>query len=787
MTTKYIILIIEVDNNMKRIFIITTIIVIIVIIGLSNFSLLATKIDNKFTYRENYEEIINYKDVVDKILENKLEQKYLNNEFGIWIHTKYNGRSDNKKLDIDLISFKLMLDGGGWRYYQLSLEDNNDSIAGLQFSRTKIYLEEEQTFIDVMQTQFNFETSCNTNEDFEVSLEVRFPFSLLKSHIKSHNKLLESLHHLNKIIKNNFLDYHLLNPYLFPNTIDVNSESFFEFGIGYLSPENDKGPNRIETRFFFGRNSIFEPRVFRMKITPYDLNREYKLSYFNNYRTVDDTGNEQFFRSFSIDFEPAVELQITSIPGEGKIKYDFGNSGGLATKISLNAKGGILSDIIQSFIIDPLPEYMAFDLTILGERVFKYESSSRYSVSFIMDSIDEGNFVKLELNELPKTIIAEWGLKVFLSSLSGSGFVDLDMSGDLGRISLSLLNSDNPFIEIDNFPQKLRVDGFVDIPRLQGSLTASKYSGPTTILNIPLKFDKWEILGSIYINNGYGHSSFNLPDESSDYVSFGFDTNDNSLFGFGINIFDREQKKQILYIAVDAIATDDFFLSFNYVDSEIKDFKLSGKITELIDFVISIDYQTIGLNLSTSWILGNYGSFEIVMNKEISINLDQIDFNNIELDGVIGVYPGTKLIVDWQRGDSGYFKIQTDGIDFTPSFEMTFSDKNSNEIFITGSVILNPSCILKFDWVWGETGHFTIFTNNLIEEVFFEVGYNYQQNIDEFQYGFKISGDDINIIRTIQWDTQDGIIPRIWILGDETIPGIWDVWLLWQYEWYEVK
>jgi hypothetical protein len=100
---------------------------------------------------------------------------------------------------------------------------------------------------------------------------------------------------------------------------------------------------------------------------------------------------------------------------------------------------------------------------------------------------------------------------------------------------------------------------------------------------------------------------------------------------------------------------------------------------------------------------------------------------------------------------------------------------------------LNPDCIIKFDWEWGQIGHFTIFTNDLIEDVHFEVGYNYYQNLDEYEYGFNITGTDINVIRTVQWDTEDGIIPRIWILGDDPIPGNWDIWLLWQYEWFEVK
>ena len=770
---------------MKKFLINCILLLIIVNILLINYPTLAMNVNKKESYI--HENIIKNSEIglfEDKIIYNNMENKInIDNEYGIWIYTIFNGLSDEIKLDIDLVTFKLMIDGGGWKYYKLSLEEINDSSAGLQFVRTKIFLEEEEIFVDVVQTQFTFETSCNTYKDFEVSLEIRFPFSLLKSKIKSNNFFNFPFIRYN----NNCLNFIKSKIELYSKQTPILSESYFHIRIGYSSPGNNEGPNRVETRFFFGRNSILEPRVFRLKILPYDLGREYKLSYFNSYLTIDETGVENFYRTFSVDFEPAVELQITNIPGNGKIRYDFGNSGGVSTKISFKAQGGSLSNIIQSFIIDPLPEYMSFDLTILGERSFKYESEKKYSVKYIMESIEEGNLISLELDELPESITAEWGLKLFLLPLSGSGFIDLDMSSDLGSMALSLADSEKPFIEINNFPQKLRVDGFIDVPNLQGSIQASKYLGQKTIINIPLIFDKWEIIGTIYINNGYGAASFNLPDSNSDHVSLGFDTNNDPLLGLGLTVNDLDQNQQVLYIAVDAIATDDLFLSFDYISSEINNLQWSGRITELIDLEISIDYQGIGFNLATSWIVGVQGLFVFEINKEISIDLNQIDLGEIELDGKIGIYPGTILEVEWERGKIGYINIQTDGIELSPEIELNFLDKNSNEVFLFCSIIMNPNCILKFDWEWGETGHFTIFTNDIIEDVYIEIGYNYDQNLDEFKYGFKITGSDINVIRTIQWDTENGIIPRIWILGDDPIPGNWDVWLLWQYEWYEVK
>jgi len=229
------------------------------------------------------------------------------------------------------------------------------------------------------------------------------------------------------------------------------------------------------------------------------------------------------------------------------------------------------------------------------------------------------------------------------------------------------------------------------------------------------------------------------------------------------------------------------FLSFDYISSEINNLQWTGSITELIDLEISIDYQGIGFNLITSWILGDHGLLIFNVNKEISIDLNQIDLGDIKLDGRIGVYPGSTLVIEWERGTNGYINIQTEGLDFSPEIELNFLDKNSNEIFLFCSILMNPDCILLFDWNWDETGHFTVFTNDLIRDIYFEIGYNYDNTLDEFEYGFKLTGSDISVIRTIQWDTENGIIPRIWILGDDPIPGTWDVWLLWKYEWYEVN
>ena len=103
-------------------------------------------------------------------------------------------------------------------------------------------------------------------------------------------------------------------------------------------------------------------------------------------------------------------------------------------------------------------------------------------------------------------------------------------------------------------------------------------------------------------------------------------------------------------------------------------------------------------------------------------------------------------------------------------------------------VVLNPNCYVKCDWDWGEVGHFTFYARELFTQFDFEALYNYDSSQNKYQYGFKIEATDfLDLTRKVLWETENGIVPRIWFLGDNGFPGNWDVWLLWNYEWYEVK
>jgi hypothetical protein len=677
-----------------------------------------------------------------------------NNEYGVWIYTIYNGHSDEVRLDIDLSTFKLMLDGGGWKYYTIDLESSADTTIGLRFVRTKIFLMDEEMFVDVIQTHFSMETSCDTEKDYSIFLEVRFPFSLLKSKSRSFDisdfntyqifltyferpffnslpRLFQQVFtYLQSLFDKDDLDDNVVNAC-------STSNAYFSMRLGFSSPDDDRGPQRMETRFFFGRNSIFDPQVFRFNVIPYDIEREYSLIYNASFLTVDDASTEAFYRSFSVCFEPIAELQITSIPGKGKISYDFGSSGGKATRISFSAVGGSLSNIIQRFLIDPLPSYMSFDLTVLGERSFVYESDRSYDVTYMMDDVQEGNIVALALTDLPEKMTVSWGLRVHLLSLTASGLIDLDMSSDITFASLSLFGSEDPFMEISNFPRKLRLDASVDARHLNGYVQASKYSGAITTITVPIRFNKWEITSVLELYDGYGLASFDLPSDDDPHVLVGLDTGGTRLFGLMLTVVDTEASKQVFSITVEAIATDDLSISFDYTDGAVSNLVWSGRITEIVDLVISLYFEGADFIIGATWSIGEKGLLELQLNKPI---------------------------------------------------EVTFADIENTEFKLSGFVSLNENSYIKIEWEWGPTGYFMIYTREPIGDMLhFELGYGPVKN-SFHQYGFNITGTDfLDVKRTVMWDTENGIIPRIWILGDNPFPGEWDVWLLWNHQWYEVR
>ena len=719
-------------------------------------------------------------------------------DFGIRINTRYNGGEEfSTPINIGLAEFGSMLNTGESKFVKVTMQNKDDTTVELRFTRTKIMDGSE----NVIETKFNVETDCDTTKDYETSLEVRFPFAMLDGGQPSFSN----------------------NPY-------------FSAKVGYKSySASGEGANKVDTTFFFGRDNIDEPRVFRMKLKPNSIDTDTKLTFFTSYLGVDGSGDEVFQRVYSVGFEPATELTITTIPGEAKISYDFGESAGVPTKISFRAEGGLLDDIIQSFTIDPLPGFMSFDLTVLGVREFIYESDQTYDLTYSLDSVQNGNLVRFEVVDLPKKIHASCGIDIGeFGDLSVASFADLDMSSDVESFSLYFKDNEIPFMSIENFPRKLRYEGFIDIPagvgnlsfyrgiddvreitfniafdivsitksfelknnfirlawdiNLQegqgdihierdsdsamafstsltigdwtfakslelsntyiglswdidreernGRITFSKdSSGGSPSVSVSISYNDWSIVDTVDLNNELIELYWNLPTDEDSHAEIGLNTGGNEIFHNTLALV--EDSVEILSIGIGIQTEDNFYISWDNNDGIISNFEWSGRILQLsdVDIAVNLDGEIFSINADIT--LGETGALNIGFNKDVTVTFVDTESERFKVHGDASFYADSQLQISWELGESGEFSIYT-------------------------------------------------FSEPLGDEFNLEFVYDPQHN-SNYKYGFSLTGDNfIEITRTIKWYSEDGQLIRIWILGDDPLPGDWELDVLWNYEWYSV-
>lgn len=718
-------------------------------------------------------------------------------DFGVWVNTRYDGGEIiSTPLQLGMTDFASMLNTGETKQFKISMQNKDDTNIDLRFIRTKIMNNTEK----VVETKCDIITACDTSKQYEVSVEIRFPFVMLEGGQPSEDN----------------------NPY-------------FATKIGYQSQTGQGAANHINTTVYIGRENINDPRVFRLSIKPENIETGSKLTFFTSYLTVDETGNEVFQRTYSIAFEPATELTITSIPREAKISYEFGRSAGIQTKISLRAEGGILDDIIQSLLLDPLPSYMTFDLTILGSREFLYESDRSYNISYSIDSIQNGNLVTFNVIDLPQRIAATWGLSLgTLGDLAASSFAELDMSQDVQRLSLSFFGNDHPFISLENFPKKLRFESGVDLRDGTGNITFIRGQDETRTLNISLQHkditvtksfelknnfvqmnwkidlinntgffnitrdsesimtlstiieynnwtftkaielknnhlqlswdinreqrmgrvilardtgsgnptlsfslahDGWILDDTLEFQNNYLELYWQLPTQTNNHVELGLLTSGGQLFHNTISVID--EGTELFHIGFGLQTDDHYIISWDYLNGQISNFQWSGRLLRLTDVDIGVNLDGELFSISADIDVGESGSIELQFNKAVTVN---------------------------------------------------FVNTASDTFKINGNVCINASKRLQLSWVLGETGFFTVYTYGqpLGDQFSLEVGYD-PQHTGNYQYGFRLLGEHfIEITRTIQWYSVNGTLARIWILGDEPIPGDWTLEVLWNSQWYTV-
>ena len=617
-------------------------------------------------------------------------------DLGVWIVTKYEGKENEVKLDIDVDDFINMLyHSPTHRIYKLTMQREDDVEVRLDFAKTKI------RDIEAILTDFrvSIDESTDLTKDFEVSLEFRFPYSLLES-----------------------------------EEAELSAE-YFSARVTYRYDGGGEGPHNVGTWFYFGKESLRDPGILRMKIDPYLYGgNPVPLTYEASLLTVDSDGNEAFHRVITLKIDPAPEVTVTSVPREGKIEYYFEETPGLRTSVELSSKGTLFEDFVQSFILDPLPSYMRFDLTLLGERSFVYEADRPYDVTYLVNSTQNGNVIRLELKGIPERIEARWGLNASLIAGRALGFIDLKMSDNLDEASLHLKGSEKPFIRITNFPKNLYVAGFIDIPGARGYIELEKYSGSTTTITVPVNFKGWRLEGILRIKDGHAKAFYDLP-AGDGYGEVGLDTEGKKMFG--LSFLATKDDHVAVKIDVKDIATDDFALEWNRHAGIFKKLRFRGEVDALVDAFIMVDYEDISFNVTGTWELGEGGELLLQLNKDLNVTFIDMDSPDFKIYGYISLYGNRKLKLDWEFDETGHLTIYTFGKAVGREFNFT----------------------LQYDP---------------------DASYNYQ-------YGCSLVGRNfINITRTIMWDTVNGRVPRIWILGDKPLPGDWDVKILWKGEWYPV-
>lgn len=719
-------------------------------------------------------------------------------DFGVWVNTKYNGgETVSTPLQLGVTDFASMLNTGESKQFRVSMQQEDDTTVDLRFTRTKILNNTEK----VVETKCSIETDCDTTKEYEISVEIRFPFVMLDGGQPSQSD----------------------NP-------------FFSTKIGYISSAAPGGgANKVNTTVYVGRETINDPRVFRMTVKPNNVEEGSQLTFFTSFLTVNSTGDEIFQRMFSIDFEPATELTITSIPREAKISYEFGRSAGVPTTISLRVEGGVLDDIVQRFKISPLPSYMTFDLTLLGSREFLYESDTSYDVMYALDSEQNGNLVTFEVVDLPQKIHATWGLALGdVGDLAASSFAELDMSQDVERLALYFFGNERPFISLENFPRKLRFENSIDVAEGTGNLTLMRgldevrqmnvtiehdemlvtksfelknnyvrilwdidlvngnglidisrdsdtmmtfatsityrdwiftkelelmnnhmqlswsinreqrtgeiiflraAEGGSPTLSFSISHDGWVLTDSLELKNDYLKVYWDLPTEENTHAEVGLITSGEQMFHNEISVVDNTV--ELLRIGVTLQTEDHFVLSWDYVNGHIENFDWSGKLLRLSGVDIAVNLVGDIFTINADFTVGASGSVELQFNKDVAVTFLDTESQQFKVYGDVSFYANKKLQVSWELGESGYFTVYTFGEPLGDEFNLEF-------------------------------------------------GYDPLQT-GTYKYGFRLTGENfIEITRTVQWYSENGHLVRIWVLGDEPLPGDWTLSLLWNYEWYTV-
>lgn len=723
-------------------------------------------------------------------------------DYGVWVNTRYdNGEAYRSQLNLGISDFRAMLETGETKNFKVSMQSQDDTDIQLRFTRTKILESGE----NVIEARFNVDTECDTSRDYETSVEVRFPHILLNGGEPSEDN----------------------NPY-------------FSAKVGYFSTGITTGsPNRVDTTFYFGKDSLLEPAVFRMKLTPDSLDPNSELTFFNNYLTVDELGNEVFQRMFTVAFAPATELTITTIPRQAKIQYDFGASAGTPTQIAFRAEGGVLDDIIQRFMINPLPSFMSFDLTIIGDREFLYQSDRTYDATYALDSEQNGNLVTFAVDDIPERIHATWGIQLGdLGDLKASSYAELNMSHDVSNIALSFFGNEIPFISLDNLPRKIRFENAIDILGGVGNVTIYRGIDEVRDIDVTITYDEVQLIKSFSLQNNFVQISWDI-DTSTGIGTLDILRDSNSEISLGTTLtygdwmfsntlilrnthlqlhwdVNRAERRGIIEFSRDQSAgnsvitttigkndwsiTNSLELKHTYIEfywdlpsseSNHGELGMNTNGDEFIHNTLSVmDGGTallslgIGIQTNDHIHLGWDNNNGLISNFEWSGNILKLADLTLAVN-----LPGDLMTINaaFNVGEQGALQLE-----LNKPVDVQFVNVETSRFKIDGHVKFNPNSPIRISWKWGQLGYFTVntFGQNIGDDFGLKLFWD-PANQGNYKYGFNVSAPSfLNTYLNISWfKAANQTFPTIWIIGNP-FPGNWGSWhrwLLWDYQWWHVS
>jgi len=211
--------------------------------------------------------------------------------------------------------------------------------------------------------------------------------------------------------------------------------------IGYGSPVDTENeiPKLARASFIFFFNPFDRTHGFRIMLDPkYDGGIEdKKITLFAEYN------EEEMQRSFSFEFDPAIETQITlkSTKKQGQWQYQFNRISTYDSTVTASFTKMQNDDKKETiFVINQLPEKLSFllELTPLAEGGGQliYESSKMYDTELLVTTDELGVCRYATFRNTPKKIVAEW----VPTLLNGSYAVTVESEGTDFILKDSLTN-----------------------------------------------------------------------------------------------------------------------------------------------------------------------------------------------------------------------------------------------------------------------------------------------------------------------------------------------------------